>query len=85
MVAKQKNSQVIFIFSAFKLAKKNVLCHGTISKICYCWLELLIYPWNNDLTQITDELKKIEPTIDFIYELETNNTLLLFRCIINRW
>ena len=37
---------------------------------------LLIYPWNYDLIKITDRLNNILPTIDFIYELKTNNTLL---------
>ena len=34
-----------------------------------------IYPWNNELTKITDRLHNIEPTIDFIYELETKDAL----------
>ena len=36
---------------------------------------LFIYPWNNDLTKITDGLNTIEPTTDFTYERENNNTL----------
>ena len=36
---------------------------------------LLINLQNNDFTKITDRLNKMEPTIDFNYKLETNNTL----------
>ena len=36
---------------------------------------IFIYPLDNDLTNITDKLNKIEPMIDFTYELKTNYTL----------
>ena len=40
----------------------------------FCHIDILfIYPQNNG-KKITDKLNKIEPTIDFIYELETKNT-----------
>ena len=33
---------------------------------------LFIYPWDKDLTKITDELNKIELTMGLTYELKTN-------------
>ena len=42
----------------------------------YCYISdiLLIYQWNNDF-KIINRHKKIEPTINLICQLETNNTL----------
>ena len=37
---------------------------------------LLIYTQELNLIKITDRLNKIEPTVKFIYELETNSSLL---------
>ena len=36
---------------------------------------LLIYSQEFDLVKITDQLNKVEPTIKFTHELETNNSL----------
>ena len=38
---------------------------------------LLFYPKELDLIKITRRLNKIEPTVKFIHELETNNSLLI--------
>ena len=48
----------------------------------FCYI-LLIYPQNNELTKITDRLNKIEPTIDFAYEQETNTLPFLDILLIN--
>ena len=34
-----------------------------------------IYPRNNDFTKITDRLNNVEPSINFTYKQENNNTL----------
>ena len=45
---------------------------------------LFIYPRNNDLTNITDRLNSIEPTIDLTYEPETNDILPFFEYFANK-
>ena len=42
----------------------------------------LIYSQNIDLTKITNKSNKIEPTIDFTYEVETNATLIFLDALL---
>ena len=43
---------------------------------------LLIYPRNNDLTKSAYILNKIEPTIDYPYELDNNTTLTFLNILL---
>ena len=53
----------------------------------YFWYSdniLLIYPQEHDIVKITDRLNKIEPTLKFTHELETNNSLPFFDILLIR-
>lgn len=45
---------------------------------------LFIYPQKHDLNKITDRLNRVEPTIKFTHELESNNSLPFLDILLTR-